>query len=124
MRGDAPPRPRWQAVKLPCGKLVSWGTYVRAFRTAKTMEPNAPVKGWDWCTVPASEVVRAIRRAIDDRVNQRGGLVVREMTDNRKLRLMRDRIKHDCRNCGQPLGGYRFEGSRFCDAGCRGAFYG
>lgn len=113
---------RWNAIKLPTGRVVGLHAYVAAFNRAKALPPDATVRGWQWFPVEAREVVRDYRRAIDDRVNLRGGLVVRTPSDARLLRLMRDRIKHSCRWCGSPLGQYRFEAARFCDADCRRSY--
>lgn len=113
------PRPAWQAIRLPSGRLVTFGAYVRAFKAVKALPERATVNGWQWFPVEARDVVRDYRRAIDDRVNQRGGLRVRHLTPSRLRRLLRNHAKSECRWCGQPLGEYREPEHRFCDAGCR-----
>ena len=64
---------------LPCGLAVRVRDYVRIWRQVKAMPPAGHVRGWQWYTCTAAEALAEIRRGLHDRINRRGGLVVRQM---------------------------------------------
>lgn len=113
-----------KTIGVPNGKVVTLGQFVAAWKQLKTLDPNQEVKGWTWYPMPARDVLRAIGRGVQDRVNQRGRLVLRSHNDTRVLRQLRRRIRHTCRWCGHDLGRYAPEHDRFCEPSCKRSFYG
>ena len=111
-----------QVIVLPSGRRVTLGTYAAAWRRLKALPPETPVEGWEWYPVPAREILWHISNGVTDRINRRGGLVIREASRERILRQLRRRVRHNCRWCGSPLGRYALEHERYCDAGCRRAY--
>jgi hypothetical protein len=108
-----------QAVTLPNGRSISLGSYVWLWKNVKARDPRSEVTGWQWYPVPARDVLRDLRHGLQDRINQRGGLVVRTASENRIKRQLRARVTHECRWCGSDLGRYAEREQRFCDADCR-----
>ena len=80
-----------RVITLPNGKQVRLSVYCAAWRTLKTLDPSEERKGWEWYPVKAGLILRRISEGVHDRVNKRGGLVVRELSDNRLHRLIRKR---------------------------------
>lgn len=113
-----------RVITIPNGKRVTLGQYCAAWKALKGMDPQAEVKGWEWYTVPASHVLRRMREGLEDRINRRGGLVIRTASEKRIRRQLERRIKHSCRWCGRCLGRYAPDHARFCDAECRRDYWG
>jgi hypothetical protein len=57
-------------ITLPNDRNVSLGTYVKAWRTLKTLPPQAPVKGFSFIYDTAGQILREIRHGIHDRINR------------------------------------------------------
>jgi len=64
-----PDPPRIRVVRLPGGRLVSLAAYVKAWKKAKTLDPDATIKGWNWYPVTVREVLADMRRGMMDRIN-------------------------------------------------------
>lgn len=114
-----------RVITLPGGRQLTLGQYVAGWRGVKAIaavDPRTSIHGWDWHPVDAADVLREIRRGVDDRVNRRGGLAVREMNEARVARRLRVRVTVACRNCGGAMP-YAPHGVRFCRAACRRDFY-
>jgi hypothetical protein len=58
------------AIGLPNDKRCSISTYCRAWRTLKTLPPEAEVKGWEWYPVPARDILRRLHEGLHDRINR------------------------------------------------------
>ena len=58
-------------IVLPNGNRVLVGTYVAAWRTLKTMDPQQLIAGFSWFPTPAGEVLTEMRRGLADRINRR-----------------------------------------------------
>ena len=65
-------------ITLPNGKRVSLRTYTHAWKALLEANPSAIVPGWEWYDVTAGEVLYAMRRGLQDRINKRGNLTIRE----------------------------------------------
>lgn len=76
-------------IVLPNGNRVSLGAYVRAWRTLKLSDPRSEFKGWEWYPMPAGQILERISYGVQDRI--RGGVVVRELSEKRLIKL---REKH------------------------------
>jgi len=76
---------------LPNGKSIRTRAYVAAWKTLKTLPPNEQVNGWNWFATHAYWILQSIRAGVHDRVNRRGGLVIRELSEKRLFKL---RDKH------------------------------
>jgi len=72
---------------LPNGKAISTKAFVHSWKTLKTLPPNEMVNGWNWFATNARWILKAISDGVHDRVNRRGGLVVRELTETRLFKL-------------------------------------
>lgn len=116
--------PRWRVVTLPNGKSITIAGYLEAWRKLKTMPPGAEVAGWEWYPVAASEILARFSYGVNDRINLRAGVRL-DYRDNSKriAEAIARTVKCECRWCGSPLLEYRQQHARFCDAGCRAAFY-
>lgn len=77
---------------LPNGNAVRTRAYVASWRLLKTLPPNEEVKGWEWYATPVRLILRDISYSVHDRVNRRGGLVIRELSEKRLFKL-RDKHK-------------------------------
>lgn len=62
----------YRAIKLPSGRVVGLRAYVSAFYKVRALPPTTEVRGWQARPVPATVVLSDYRRAIDNRINQRG----------------------------------------------------
>jgi hypothetical protein len=118
-----------QAILIPNGRRVSLAAYAAAWRLLKRMDPQDPVRGWTWYHVTAGSVLRQMRAGLEDRINTRGGLVVRptRSRDDRRTHraLARRGVVHECRECGSSLGRYvEHPCNRFCCADCCRAYRG
>ena len=59
-----------RTVKLPNGRCVTLGEYVRSWRILKTLPPTREVtRFFDW-PEPAADILRELRRGIHDRINR------------------------------------------------------
>lgn len=67
-----------RAVTLPNGRRVGLGVYVRAWKALKGYAPDDVVGGFDYFPNTAEAVLFRLRAGLTDRINTRGGLVVRE----------------------------------------------
>lgn len=112
-----------RVIILPGGRRTTLGKYAAAWKQLKAVSPDTEVTGWEWYPVPAWYILRGMRRGLQDRINQRGGLQMREASSARIQRQLARRIRHHCRWCGQPLGRYAPAHDRFCDVGCRRAHF-
>lgn len=111
-----------RVIRIPNGKQVTLAAYVREWKHLKQLPPDTEASGWQWYPVKVRDVLRDLRYGVHDRINQRGGLQIRTASDKRTLRHLRQRVRHDCRWCGSPLGRYALSHERYCDAGCRRAY--
>ena len=111
-------------ITLPNRKQVTLGAYVAAWKTLLTCDPDEEVRGWTWYPIEARYVLRAMREGLQDRINQRGGLVIREANPSRIRRQCEQRLRHSCKWCGSPLGRYAPEHDRFCERSCARAYKG
>ena len=59
-----------RVIRLPNGRRVTLGTYVRAWRALLTMKPTDQVKGFDHFAEDASRILRELRRGMHDRINR------------------------------------------------------
>ena len=66
------------AITIPNGYRVSLRAYAQAWRRAKALPPDLRITGWQDFSVTAADVVRDFTAGLHDRINQRGGIVVRE----------------------------------------------
>lgn len=77
---------------LPNGKAISTKAFIHSWKTLKTLPPFEQVNGWNWFPTHACWILRGISDGVHDRVNRRGGLVVRNLSERRLLKL---RDKHN-----------------------------
>lgn len=108
-----------QYITIPNGKRVTLGQYCRAWKAIKTLAPDAEVMGWSAFNLRADVIRYQIWKGVEDRINRRGGITLREASDARILRHLRARVRPSCRWCGSQLDRYEPKHSRFCDASCR-----
>lgn len=115
--------PNARAIGLPDGKRVTVGTYLDAWRKLKSLPPMETVKGWNWWSETAGQILHDISYGVQDRINIRGGLRL-EYRDNsaRTEARRRQRVKCECRWCGSPLPAYQPLHARFCEASCRRSY--
>lgn len=73
--------------------------------------------------VDGREILRQFRYGVNDRINRRGGLTIREASPSRIDRTCRARLKTQCRWCGSEMP-WKPHGTRFCDPGCARAYSG
>lgn len=109
-------------IRIPNGKSIPLGVYVSSWKALKSLAPDTEIAGWSWHPVTAADILRELRRGIHDRINRRGGVVLRAPKVSRIHRHLRARVQHSCRWCGSPLQRYEPEYSRFCDAACARSF--
>lgn len=57
-------------IRLPNGRAVSVGAYVRAWRALLALDGAATVRDFGPWPEPASDVLRALRAGIHDRINR------------------------------------------------------
>lgn len=115
-------------ITLPSGHQVTLREYVNAWRQVKISEPGTEFPDWCWYPVTREFILADIRRGIDDRINQRGGLTIREHSAKRIQRQLCERVADgrlvlECRNCCNHLAEYRQREMRFCCGACRGDYY-
>ncbi len=67
-----------QYITLPNSNRVSLAAYARVWRQLKTMHPNQEVKGWTFHPERAAVILRAMRAGMHDRINSRGGIILKE----------------------------------------------
>ncbi len=60
-----------RVIHLPNGKACSLPTYCAAWRTLKTIAPDAEIKGWEWYPIEARDILRDLRAGMHDRINRR-----------------------------------------------------
>jgi hypothetical protein len=113
-----------KVIVLPNGTRLRLGDYCQAWRRLKAQPPETEISGWEWYPVEARHILRRLREGVTDRINRRGGIVLREANPSRIHRQLARRIRHHCRWCGGPLGRYARLWERFCDEGCRSAHSG
>ncbi len=114
-----------RVIGLPDGRRVLVSTYVHSWRKLKTLPPQEPVEGWSWFAETASQVLADIWRGVEDRINIRGGLRLEYRDNSARIEARRrQRVKCECRWCGQPLPEYKPLHSRFCEASCYRSFNG
>jgi hypothetical protein len=75
--------------------------------------------------VTGAEVAQQFRASVHDRINQRGGLVVRSVDESRLNALKKAHLPNsECRWCGFDLGEYLPDRNKcFCDPSCRKDYY-
>lgn len=122
-------------IGLPDGRQILLSEYLRSWKKLLTLPPQTSVERWEWFPCSAAEILRQISAGVHDRINQRGGLSVRQSTArqdlaatvrvHRKLRtlVLRDLLSCPCRWCGRELVVYHSPKNRFCDLSCERAFY-
>ena len=104
-------------------RRVTIASYVATIKHAKA-NPTAIFKhGLDtWGPTTGAEIARQFRDGVTDRINKRGGIVVRPYdwrNDSRFMREMQRRVKRTCRWCGATLTRYNPNSDHnFCSAGC------
>ena len=76
---------------LPNGKSVRTRVYVASWKTLKALPPSEQVNGWNWFATNACWILRSISDGVHDRINKRGGLVIRDLSERRLFKL---RDKH------------------------------
>jgi hypothetical protein len=59
-----------RVIVLPNGKRCSLPTYCQSWRTLKTLDPEASVKGWEWYPCKARDVLHELREGLHDRINR------------------------------------------------------
>lgn len=112
-------------------RLPAPGAYARDWRKLVWLakhEPDCRITarsfGHDMPVEPA-ELVQVWRRALQNRINDRGGFCVRGLSDHRLHRLRADHgIRHECKWCGADVGYQRHEYQRFCSDDCRCSYFG
>ena len=67
-----------KTIRLPNGRSVTLSAYVAGWKFLKDVPPNLEIKGWGDFPCYAAEVLRDFAHGLHDRINLRGGLVVRE----------------------------------------------
>lgn len=72
---------------LPNGKACSVRVYVASWKKLKTLPAHEEINGWNWYSTPVRWILNSIRDGIHDRINQRGGLKIRELSPDRLHRL-------------------------------------
>lgn len=66
-------------ITLPSGKRVSLRSYARAWKTLAAMTPEE--RGsfhdptWQWHQNSGNDILRAMRKGLHDRINQRGARI-------------------------------------------------
>lgn len=108
---------------LPNGNRCGLRCYLDSWRQLRATAPHAEVRGWSWHPVKAGQILAEIRAGIHDRINTRGGLVVREASPARIQRRRAERVRVGCKWCGQVLDQYAPDHSRFCSPDCRHSYY-
>lgn len=73
---------------LPNGNAVRARVYIDSWRTLKRLPRHEEVKGWNWYATPVGRILDHIMEGVHDRINKRGGLVIRELSE-RRLGLLR-----------------------------------
>lgn len=106
-------------ITLPNGNRVSLRTYVAHWKLLKTFQLDELIVGWSHTATPAGWILSDIRKGVHDRINQRGGLVIRDVSAARINKLRAKHLTSECRWCGQPLGHYAEPHNRFCSGDCR-----
>ena len=98
-----------RVIILPNGKQCGLPTYVQAWKTLRSMvalgQGNYAISGFgDW-PQRANDILAAIKEGVDDRVNIRGGLVMRDADPVKRLwkRIKAGRIVRVCKWCGTPF---------------------
>lgn len=112
-----------QVIALPNGTRIRLGRFVAAWRLLRTLPPTRQVSGWEWYAVDAAEILHRIWLGVQDRINTRGGLMIRELRPDHTERARAKRYGCQCRWCGMPLAGYVPFHSRFCGPDCRQSYY-
>lgn len=108
-----------QYITLPNGKRATLAQYTAAWYALIDCHPATPIRNWDHFERCAGDVLAAIRRGLQDRINTRGGLVIREASEARIRRQLEKRVRPSCRWCGTQLDRYEPKHFQFCDAECR-----
>lgn len=69
-------------IRIPNGRQITLGAYVAGWRTIKAMvaagDGDHDVRGWGHFPERAARILRDLQYGLHDRINQRGGIVVRE----------------------------------------------
>ncbi len=107
---------------LPNGRKCGLRYYLDSWHVLKAIPASHEVAGWEWYPVKAGRILAAIRAGVHDRINQRGGLAVREASPARIRRELERRVRPECKWCGSTLAQYAPDHSRFCCADCRQAY--
>lgn len=112
-----------KTIALGYGASMPLGRYCEVVRMAKT---NFDARwrrsfGGFWPATSA-DILREFREGVHDRINKRGGLIIREANEGRVFRALCAHVVSECRWCGRNLGGYRVDTHRFCDNSCRHSY--
>ena len=70
-------------IRVPSGRYVTIGQYVATWDKLRRVSPeqlrqDCPAGLWQWYPVPAAEVLRDMRDAMDDMINRRARLSVKD----------------------------------------------
>jgi hypothetical protein len=116
-----------RVIILPNGKQCGLPTYVHAWKTIQRMvrdgKGSEEIKGFgDWPEA-ASNVLRRIQYGVDNRVNIRGGLVVRHCDPYKCLwkRIAAGKLVRSCKWCGEKFKSFGVS-QWCCSAGCGKAY--
>ena len=70
-----------KAIRLPSGRCVPVGTYAKAWRKLRDMDPKTPVAGWDHFPTTAGEILREMSRGLMDRIHRNEPRLTSEQED-------------------------------------------
>lgn len=99
-----------------------WKDLVRLAKSGLDCTVTARAFGYDFPVSPA-ELVLAWRKALQNRINVRGGMMIRDLSDDRLHRKRAIHLRYACKFCGIDVGYRRWEYQRFCSAQCRHSYY-
>lgn len=109
-------------VVLPNDRAVSLSAYCSAWRRVRLLDPSAAVSGWSYWDTTAGEVLREMQDGLTERINVRGNLSPRELSDRRLELIKAKHLKSKCRWCGKEIP-YSGTQRRFCSDDCRQSFF-
>jgi hypothetical protein len=96
--------------------------YLAAWKRAKANPDTVFLTPWPPGT--GREHLAEFRRALDRRINQRGGLPTagKPLSETRLRRALARTVRCECRWCGTRLP-YATHHARFCDGACRHSYF-
>lgn len=57
-------------IVLPTGRRITLRSYCAAWRALKVIDPDKTIRDWDAFPTRAADILREMRRGIDDRINR------------------------------------------------------